>query len=404
MATRSIELEDFLKTRGTTLSRVIEKARSSLELAADDCLFAVGSLVEGLGTAKSDVDLLWLTHLDAESIPSAEDLTLVVGRCLVDVQPVPLTAMNELLSRLQAWSRLSWDTTHDAKFSFEERKLLHRLLYARPLQVIKRDASKWRPAAADLTRLKLHVARQYSRTIQVDMVGNREAGDFRSLVYAAQDLLGHAADALTAGYGFTNPIPKWRSRLLDQVPAGWEQSLPHRPARLSAGESVWRLHRGPEQLDKRAALAHAFRISTFARAVFAWAEMRLVNNSPKGKELIDWSFFTLPSPGPVLPHLDFDVDFRIIEGRVFMGRLNEFGETVELSQREFALALLCDGSTTLPDAETAVFGTRSDGAARRTIKRLLSNLKQAGLSVPGRRVEMTTNGRKSVRSAFIPGS
>ena len=336
--------------RGTTLSRVVEKARSSLTLGANDCVFSAGSLVEGLGTTKSDVDLLWLTELDPRSIPPAEDLTWVVGRSLVEVQAVALNALHELLSRLHAWAQRPWDTTHDAKFSFDERKLLHRLLHARPVHGCGDGASNLKPSAADLTRLKLHVARQYSRTIQVDMVGNRDAGDFSSLVYAAQDLLGHAVDALTAGYGFTNPIPKWRSRLLDQIPADWERSLPIRPEGLTASEKVWQLHRAPDRSDKQSALDHAFRISTFARAVFAWAEMRLVSRD----ELIDPSLFSLQSTGRVLPYLDFDVDFRIIDGRIFMGRLNEVGEPVELSPQEFAVALLCDGVTTAWDAEPVI--------------------------------------------------
>lgn len=360
LSVRSIELDDFLTMRGTTLPHVVEKARSSLTLGTNDCLFAAGSLVEGLGTTKSDVDVLWLTELDPKLIPPAEDLTWVVGRCLVEVQAVALSTLNELLSRLQAWSRLAWDTTHDAKFSFDERKLLHRFLHARPLHG---DAAHLKPAADDLTRLKLHVARQYSRTIQVDMVGNRDAGDLRSLVYAAQELLGHAVDALTAGYGFTNPIPKWRSRLLDQIPAGWERTLPIRAEGLTASEKVWQLHRAPERSDEQLALDYAFRISAFARAVFAWAEMRLVSR----EESIDRSVFSHQSTGRVLPHLDFDVDFRIIEGRVFMGRLNEVGEPVELSPPEFAVALLCDGVTTVTDAEP--------------VKQLLSNLERAGLSV-----------------------
>lgn len=359
---RSIELEDFLKLRGTTLSHVVEKARSSLALAADDCLFSAGSLVEGLGTTKSDVDLLWLTELDPKSIPPAEQLTWVVGRCLVEVQAVTLSALRELLSRLKTWARLPWDTTHDAKFSFDERKLLHRFLHARPLHG---DASHLNPSAVDLTRLKLHVARQYSRTIQVDMVGNRDAGDLRSLVYAAQELLGHAVDALTAGYGFTNPIPKWRSRLLDQIPAGWERSLPIRPEGLTASEKVWQLHRAPERSDEQVVLDHAFRISAFARAVFAWAEMRLVNGSRD--ELIDQSLFNPQSTGHELPYLDFDVDFRIIDGRVFMGRLNEVGEPVILWPHEFAVALLCDGVTTVTETEP--------------VRRLFSALDHAGLSV-----------------------
>jgi hypothetical protein len=387
-----MELEEFLELKGTDLSGVIAKARASL--GRNEIIFAVGSLVEGLGNAKSDVDLLWVTPLDENSIPPAAETTWILGECVVDVQAAPLSALNELLDRLDAWSRRPWNVTHAANFSYDERRLLHRLLHGRPLRAPKKvDLSRLRPAAPALARLKLHVARQLSRTIQVDMVGYRDAGDFHSLVYSAQELLGQAVDALVAGYGFTNPIPKWRSRLLDQLPSDWERSLAVRPTGLKAGEVIWRLHRAPERADERLALKHAFRIATFARAVFARAELRFANHAAEEQELFDWPSAGRPSDRRPLPYLDLDVDFLLAEGRVALARLNEFSEAVEMSPREFILALLFDGETTARQAEIAVFGSGSDGEGARVVKRLASRLERAGLSVPGSRIAAAAGGR-----------
>src|SRR6202008_2286814 len=99
------------------------------------------------------------------------------------------------------------------------------------------------PTREGLLRLKLHVARQAARTIQVDMAGLRDAGDHRSLAFAAQELMGHAIDAMLAAYGLSNPLLKWRSRLLERVPRDWELAMSVAPSGLTAGDRIWRLLR-----------------------------------------------------------------------------------------------------------------------------------------------------------------
>ena len=118
-----------------------------------------------------------------------------------------------------------------------------------------------------------------ARTIQVDMVGYRDAGDHRSMVFAAQELLGHAVDGFLAGFHLTNPTPKLRSRLLERLPVDWGERLMLRPTGLSASELVWQLHRAPAAPTKKLALDHACRIATFARSAFTWAECELIGGA-----------------------------------------------------------------------------------------------------------------------------
>lgn len=237
------------------------------------------------------------------------------------------------------------------------------------------------PSLSALARLKLHVARQASRTTQVDMVGYREAGDYGSLVFAAQEVLGHAVDALLAGYRLTNPISKWRSRLLESLPPDWERSLAVRPTGLPAGQRVWSLHRAPERPDERPALEHAFRITTFARAVFTWAESSLIKGSSAPLRAAAWPRPERGSHDSPLPYLDFDVDFFLNDGRVTLARLNEFGETIEMSPREFALTLLFDGTTTAREAELVFDGNGRGRARPGAVERLLSRVARTGFSV-----------------------
>lgn len=377
-----MNIGEFLRLRDTELSTVMANVDATLGLGASDVLLAVGSIAEGLGNSKSDLDLLLVTPRGKSSLPAQGHAALVVGRCLIDVRILRMPELEELLTRLESWAQMPWNVMQAVKFTLEERTLLHRLLHGNVLHKGKRERIIRRlPPLGDLARLKLHVARQMSRTIQVDMVGYREARDFASLVFAAQELLGHAVDALLAGYQLTNPISKWRSRLSESVPSGWEHSLGVRPTGLTASQQMWRLHRAPERADEKHALEHAFSITTFARAVFMWAELHLVKGlTAKAKPTV----WPRPEPGQQdspLPHLDFDVDFFIADESVTVARLNEFDEMLKMSLREFALTLLFDGTTTAREAASIGNGNGRGKTRSSAIERLRSQLARTGFSV-----------------------
>lgn len=361
-----MELDEFLQVRGAELGHFVTGVREAVDIMPADILLAAGSVVEGLGNTKSDVDLLLLTSRDEATVPTKE-IGLVIGACLADLQLIPIREVENLLARLKAWGSEPWSATHAPSFSGDERRLLHRLLNN---IVLYNECGKWafdfKPDLNMLARLKLQVARHMSRTIQIDMVGNREANDYVSLAFAAQDLLCQAVDGLTAAYTFTNPTPKWRSRILEHFPQSWERPLRVRPSYLSAVESFWRLHRAPTRCDRRSTLSQAFRISTFARASFVWAERHLVHKIQCEENKKRLSIRRQRSRKS-LPCLDFDVDFHQDEHTVTIARLNEFEKPVVLRTSEFDAALFFDGITTLREATEVVYGVGATKTNRERI-------------------------------------
>jgi hypothetical protein len=143
----------------------------------------------------------------------------------------------------------------------------------------------------------------------------------------------------------------------------------------------WRLHRAPEQPEERLSLEHALRIITFARAVFTWAELQLVERSIAKQELNIWPNIERQPHDFTLPYLELDVDFFLTEEGVKVARLNEFIEPLEMSAREFALILLFDGTTTAREAEIVVYGYCSNDEESRNVDRLVSQVVRAGLSL-----------------------
>lgn len=369
-------LEEFLQLRNTQASTIVETVAKAVGLGPDELLLAVGSIVEGHGNSRSDLDLLLITPRDFGS-----SATFVAGKCIVDVRFLKTDEVDELLTRFDEWSQSPWQVTHAAPLTYDERVLLHRLHHGLILHCGTDEHVTARiPSLLDLARLKLHVARQLARTIQVDMAGYREVQDYRSLVFAAQELLGHAIDALVAGHRLTNPLPKWRSRMLGSVPADWENSLGHRPTGLPAVELCWRLHRAPVRASRESSVKHALRIATFARAAFHWAETTLVGSGKKAQPKT-WPRSTRKSREAPLPYLDFDVDFFVSNGHVTVARLNEFSDTLKISAPQFAMALLFDGTTTPSEAEGYINGSQQSKKRTKSVDSLVSQVVNAGLHV-----------------------
>lgn len=379
-------ISEFMACRDADIRDAVQAVESTAGLRPDDVLLGVGSVVEGLGNSKSDLDLVLITRRDDACLP--REIAVVVGRCLSDVQIVPASEVEHLIARLNLWSAQPWDVAHSCGFSLEERRLLHRLLNCTVL--FEGPSSRLTfllPERRQIARLKLQLARYMARTIQIDMAGNREDDDYATLVLAAQELLGHAIDALLAGYHLTNPTPKWRTRLLKMLPADWENNIRLRPSGCDAAQFFWQLHQIPQRPDRGPALAYALRITTFARSVFVWAERKLVDPLVSHSRPLCWYSNDGRFDRRCLPYLDLDVDFFEDDEGAALGRLNEFGDPVEVSATELEVALLFDGVTSPTEAAYAVYGPGAAESEERAVNVVISRLQNAGLVVPAPPVE-----------------
>lgn len=372
-----MDLTEFLRHRDADLPAVVTAIRARVGIVDGDVLLAVGSLVEGLGNAKSDVDLLLVTERGRDALPERDELAVVVGRCVVDLHVLRRDDLLGLVERFRASARSSWEVAHPVAFSQSERVLLHRLVHG--LQLVDappEHIAALTPSREDLCRLELRVARHFARTVQVDLVGYRGNGDHATATMAAQDLLGYAVDALNAGHARSHPNHKWRLRLIERLPDDWAQALPRPTAPRDAVATIWALLRAPERPTAAACDAHATRILAFARAVFAWAEWRLVRPDFPWRSLVRGE--VAPGGAP-LAALDHDVDFHLGRGDALLARLNEFEAPVPVTPRELAAALLFDGATTAAQV-AALVGEDGGGDA---VAALHARLTAAGLTRAG---------------------
>jgi len=342
-----MQLTDFLNHHGITLDQIIAQIKTTLNLTPDDSLFVSGSVVEGLGNEKSDLDLFLVTSRQDIPLTSLDAVLLITGRCPVDVRVVQRSEVEQLLNRFNAWAKQARCPRNATGFSPDERKLLHQIRsgqavcgaeYFRQLQ----DGIQ----LTDLVRHRLDCAQYLASTIQVDLAGLRSAGDQHSMLFAAQELLGLTVDALLAAYNHSNPDWKWRVRQLTDLTADWERKLPGRRSGMSARDLYLSLHSAPRRGNPNAILKHALRIAAFSRRVFPWAEYRLLSSNLPPLPSSQGGAEGGAGTGRTLPNLDLDVTVRYRHEKFEVLRLNGDGQIFCLSPNEYSLLCLFDGETT----------------------------------------------------------
>jgi hypothetical protein len=348
--------EDYLALKRTSRVAIRDAARLLASARGQEIILAVGSVAEGLGNSKSDLDLLMISLDTGDRDRSEAECSWVSGDCIVDMQVLSASDIRGLVNRLDVWAAEPWDVSRLAPFTAAELLLMHRLCNGVALSAgeSEQNAHRLLPGREKVARLKLHTARHMARTVQVDMVGYKRLCDWHSLLYASQDLLGHISDGLLAAFRKTNPNPKWRSRLLHGLPQDWADGLVSRSLTADARDTIWRKHHVPAAVDSRSALAHACQTTTFGRAVFAWAECRLVHDFEVPSNMSVLQSPAAAAPQTLLPYLELDADFVISPDRVFVARLNEFDAALQMPLEHFPLILQYDGTTTAASALEAL--------------------------------------------------
>ncbi len=192
-----MNISEFLRRRGVDLPSVITAVEAAVGLHADDVLLGVGSIVEGLGNSKSDIDLLLITARDLGD-PAHDELGLVISRCLVDLRILRTSWLDEVVGRLRRCGQARWEVTHPVKFTPDERSLLHRLLHGRLLSTAGQALLDARlPSRAELARLSCRSPARWDGRSRSTWPATGRAGTIAPGVRRA-GAAGHAVDALTA--------------------------------------------------------------------------------------------------------------------------------------------------------------------------------------------------------------
>ena len=372
-------LESHLSRYSLSPDDVASHVVAELDIAPSDILFAAGSVIDGVANDKSDLDLFLITDRSNIEFTSLNDVTTQVGDCYIDIRVVSTRDVATLIGQFQEWAAKEREVREAFRFTEDDRKFLHRLrsglaLYGHGAFEELREQI----AASQLARHKLDWAVHLAWTIQVDLEGLRIEGDYQSMPFAAQELLGHTFDALLAAHGNTCPNRKWRVRHLSHLDSGWNAELPLVEVENQGVNQYINLHRLPDICEPTSYLTHSLRIVGFARTVLPWAERRLLEPGEVGDDLSKIASDSAPSGSP-LPHLGLDVAIRFQDGWYQLVRLNSETPPIKISQPVYEAICLFDGKTSELEA-ALILGTRyRDVDGEQLVSNVRSMVNYAGL-------------------------
>ncbi len=315
-------------------------------------IYLAGSLVEGLGTSHSDIDIFIIggPPIDLPRYGSVQGVR--IDEFALDIEHWTVQAAQALLDRLH---ERPFDQEHNPasvmEFSELEVEFLHRLAHSTPLATSQLyEDLLARLDTRNVARLVFDRAILRIGTAHEDIVGLVDCGDLESAKYLAQSLTGFVADLVLSSSGDSSPSEKWRIRRLRRLMA--EQ--PGETVRDRIAILADRLlgAEGPQTL------AEQVRQSVFlANRIVPWAQNRFL--SGKLSAPLD----TLPrlpgepTPGrtsrleqgsdndSTLPPLRIDALIRLEGGRLHLFRFDNGGSLVLNGPAEI-LVQAFDGHTT----------------------------------------------------------
>ncbi|WP_330961987.1 hypothetical protein [Photobacterium sp. 53610] len=211
-----LKLEDFLSAYRLTWEDLEHSVEAKMAAIKAKCCFVGGSLVEGFGTLRSDIDLFILYD---NPLPLHHVEMVKEGSILLDVEYWDFNHVETLLERLEENYLIPSDNNRRVlEFTPEEREFLHRLYHGR--SVFEGDGSlkelQARIRKTWLQQLLFDRSIIRCNNAHLDVIGALDSGDLRTAAYQLQSFVGFLADIHLSGIGYTNPAYKWRFAALER--------------------------------------------------------------------------------------------------------------------------------------------------------------------------------------------
>lgn len=192
------------------------KILSKLQYKEDDLIFLSGSIIEGYGNTRSDLDAFIVTEEKRINPMNGENIFIV----MIDEQPVDIEyiAYDDLLSMIQDLNTMDFTDLNAClmfKYDVNELDLLHRFLIGKPIHNQEKFSSVLQLLRKEqliryLIRKRFNI---YDNCLN-DVMGAYESRDLPTAMFGVKALLNIGMDIFLASCGDTSVSEKWRSRRL----------------------------------------------------------------------------------------------------------------------------------------------------------------------------------------------
>jgi hypothetical protein len=370
-----MDVDAFLRFHRVAYADLIGQIRARVQHDPADLLLLAGSLCEGLGNHRSDLDVYRVPSQHDEA-PAGDPVSILdFGTFALDVETVERTALERLLARLDA---VDSDADADprkavADFSDADVKLLHQLRIAHTVP----GGEPFRQLAGavharKLARVLLDRAVAWMGALHIDILGFVEIGDDESARPLLRAFRARLGAALLAGLGETNPAEKWQIRLLARL------ATPRAALCLPGGDALatvidrWRAldHRIGEWSAEQALRA----LARLRFAIVPWAQQRFL--SGVSLQSNDNGFPAVAaqhrSDGTVLPPLRLDCQLQRDARGIWISRVAS-PEVIYVNPLAHEVLMLFDGASTAGAAVQRI--TQLSTAAATDIERAVDDFR-----------------------------
>jgi hypothetical protein len=277
-------LDTFLRRHRLTPGDLAAAVREHLAPAGGEACYVTGSLVEGLGNGRSDIDVYLVTDRDlSDRLLSGKVAILPLGSAALDLEVLSRARVETLLERL---AQFPSDQARDHRisalaFSQPELKFLHNLAIGTAL--VNERAHRGLVSRVDaraIARIHFDYSLAWADTLHTDLLGLLEERDHASARYLLASFAGHVAAMFLAATGNTNPAEKWRVRKLAALAqSGADERLPGGRDVASTAAAFESLCVSCEA-NGPAVRAQFARMLRIAYAVIPWGQRRFLSGEP----------------------------------------------------------------------------------------------------------------------------
>jgi hypothetical protein len=277
-----VRFESFARHHGLDPDETRQRLIGAVSAVPGEVALLTGSLVEGLGNLRSDIDVYWVTDRPVETT-FANALVCDMGAGVAaDIEVFRPNGLRDLLSR---FADIDTGPNRDVRrsatsFSLSELKLLHNLRIGIPLWGA--DGLEALQLALDsvaLARTLLDLAHAHLDMLHSDILGALGAGEITTARHLLRAFRNHLAGALLAGLGETNPAEKWRPQKLTLARAA------HGDIQLPGGRPLSEMVDEIENSDARIGTDDPYqvfrRLLAASWSILPWAETLLSGAAPR---------------------------------------------------------------------------------------------------------------------------
>jgi hypothetical protein len=349
-------LAQFLSIFKLTELDILNYLLSISKVNQIDIVFISGSLVEGIGNRKSDIDIFSISDCLEKEL---QILFIPRSECQIDFEKIPLKSIDLLINKLSCFpADQERDLSSSLELSVSELNLLHRISIGKSINQAEALANIQRQIdKKSLSRILFDRAIGQTANLLTDIQGLLIENDYENALLLAQQIAGLTVDAILAAQGNTNNNSKWRFRLLRRLEkTGFTFDLPFQLRGEGCADRLLKTYMFNDLVwgsEKK----YVSSVCRLARHIAPWGQRIFFENKVVSSKNLDKDIKTNEYTGKILPDLAVDVRFRYENQRILLFRI---GGNFELEINDAAEQILnfFDGETSV--GEVARFFTADE--------------------------------------------